>query len=294
MLTQIVPYALPFGLTLALASLLRLVGGPETGARISGIALPAGFLAAWALFRGIDPAPRDALDLALHIALGGALLGMALDALRARPWMGLTGAAILAATGVWAAVAFPLRVPAGDALVRHLLVAAPLLAAWLLTLGRLAVVAGRPPQRGDGGPADSVALLTGLAGGLALIAAAAGLAGTTGAAPGDSGIARPALGLACAGLGLLAPLVAPAGMARLGQAGLLGGGGALLGLAQALVLVWPVTTAPLAVLGLGLFAGPTARRLPGPARLRPLWILLLTLACGGLGAVLMLALGRPA
>lgn len=289
MLSQLIPYALPFGLTLALASLLRLVGGPETGARLAGVALPAGFLAAWALFRGIDPAPRDVLDLALHIALGGALLGVALDALHAGRRTALAAAAVFALVCTWAAVDFPLHWPTGADLARRGVEGGLLLLAWALTLGRLAQIARHPEDT-----AEAVALLAGLAGGLALIAAAAGASGVTGAAPGDSGIARPALGLACAGLGLLAPLAIPAGTARLGLAGLLGGGGALLALGQALALVWPVTTAPLVVLGLGLFAGPTVRRLPGPPRLRPLWTLVLALACGGLGAALMLGLGPPA
>ena len=47
------------------------------------------------------------------------------------------------------------------------------------------------------------------------------------------------------------------------------------------------------VLGLGLFAGPTARNLPGGARLAVVWSLLLSLIAAGLAALVMLALGQP-
>lgn len=283
------PYALPFGVALALASLLRLVGGAETGARLAGVALPAGFLAAWALFRGVSLAPRDVLDLALHVALGGALLGLVLDALRPRPVISGLAAAVFAVVCVWAAADFPLRLTLADgAWLRQGVAALMLLTAWALALGRLAGAA-----RTAEGQAEATASLAGLAAGVALVAVAAGVAGVTGATAGDSGLARPAGGLAMAALGLLAVMAAQSGAGlRLGMAGLLGGGGALLALAQALVVLWPVTAAPLAVLGLGLFAGPTARRLPGPPTVTPLWTLVLTLLVGLLAGLLMLALGE--
>lgn len=285
-LAALAPYALPFGVALALASLLRLVGGAEVGGRLAGVAVPGGFLAAWILFRGATLAPRDVLDLAPHVALGGALLGLVLDAWRPRRPVVALAVGVFALAGLWAAVLFPLRLPDAAEMVGLAPAMLALAAAWALALGRLGVLAAP-----EGGAAEATALLAALAAGVALVAVAAGLSGLTGAAPGHSGIARPAAGLAAAALGLL-PLAVWQG-ARLGWAGLLGGGGALLALAQALGLVWPASAVPLAVLLLALFAGPTARRLPGPPALAPLWSVVLALATGVVAALVMLALAGP-
>jgi hypothetical protein len=290
LLAALAPLALPFGLTLAGASLLRLAGGGG----VAGVALPAGFLAAWALVRGLEVAPADVLGLAPHVALGGALWGLGLDLWR--PPRGLARLlALLLAAGfglvcLGATALFPLHGPAPGAAGGFGLRTVLLLAAWAVVLGRL-----RWLDRAAGRSGEAVAVLAGLAGGLALVAAAAAVAGITGAAPGAAGVARPALGLAAAALALgvpgLRPGARPTGDGGLGWAGLLGGGGAVLALGQGVALTWPSTLLPLAVLGLALFAGPTARRLPGGGGAAAAWTLLLALSCGGLAALVMLASG---
>ncbi|MGC2856907.1 hypothetical protein ACM64Y_15650 [Novispirillum sp. DQ9] len=268
--------ALPFGLALAAAAALRLAGGADVGGRLSGAAVPAGFLAAWTWMHGLTLVPAGLTEVAVHIALGGALAGLALDAAGARPgWRALVGAAFVAA-GVAAAtglvgVARPM--PADGAATGMLVLTVVALgAAWVATLIRLRRLGGP----GDGG--EGAALLAALAGGLGLTAAAAG-------AP---GIAAPAAALAAAALGFLA-MSLPLGLPLAGGA-VLGGGGALLGLAQALAVDWPGTVVPLLILGLGLFAGGTVGRLPGGPRLRPLWMLLLAFLPGLLAAATALAL----
>lgn len=270
--------ALPFGLALAAAAALRLTGGGDVGARLSGAAVPAGFLAGWTWLNGLTFVPTGLADVAAHIALGGALAGLVLDAAGARPgWRMLVGtgfvaAAVWAATGLAGALTpIPAEAAARAALV---VVVLGLAVAWAGTLLRLR----RHGSPGSG--ADGAALLAALAGGLALTALAAGA----------TGIAAAAGALAGASLGFLA-LALPLGLPLAGGA-ILGGGGALLGLAQALVVDWPGTVVPLLILGLALFAGGTVTRLPGGPRLQPAWMLLLALLPGLLAAAMALAL-RP-
>lgn len=278
-MSQIVVFLLlPFGLALAAAAALRLAGGAEIGGRLSGAAVPAGFLAGWTWLHGLTLVPAGLTEVAVHIALGGALAGLALDAAGARPgWRGLVGAGFVAA-GVWAATGLVGAVHpmppdgAGKAVVFVTVIA--LAVAWVVTLLRLR-------RHGGGGPgegAEGAALLAALAGGLGLTAAAAGA----------SAIAAPAAGLAAAALGFLI-MSLPLGLPFSGGA-VLGGGGALLGLAQALAVDWPGTVVPLLILALGLAAGGTVARLPGGGRLRPLWMLLMAFLPGLLAAATALAL----
>ncbi len=272
--------ALPFGLALAAAAALRLAGGSDVGARLSGVAVPAGFLAAWTWLHGLTLVPAGLTGVAAHIALGGALAGLALDAPAARRgWRVIVGAVFVAA-GVWAATGLVGAItPAptdGAARATLLVTIAALAAAWIGTLVRLR--SHSLPGTGTEGGAEGAALLAALAAGLGLTAAAVGA----------TGIAAPAAGLAAAALGFLA-LAAPLRLPFSGGA-VLGGGGALLGLAQALAIEWPGTVIPLLILGLGLFAGGTAGRLPGAPRWRPLWVLGLALLPGLLAAAMAIAL----
>ncbi|MFA7428951.1 MAG: hypothetical protein WCZ23_02215 [Rhodospirillaceae bacterium] len=267
--------ALPFGLALAAAAALRLAGGDGAGARLSGAAVPAGFLAAWTWLHGLTLVPSGLVEVAAPVALGGALAGLALDATAARPgWRMIVGAVFVAA-GVWAATGLvgavsqpPADAPAKAALWVGIIA---LTAAWTGTLLRL-----RRYSASNG--AEGAALLAALAAGLGLTAAALG------AMP----IAAPAAGLAASALGFMV-LAGPLGLPLAGGA-VLGGGGALLGLTQALAVDWPGSIIPLIVLALGLFAGGTAQRLPGAARWRPAWMLALALLPGLLAAATALAL----
>lgn len=273
---------LPFGLALAAAAALRLAGGAEIGGRLSGAAVPAGFLAGWTWLHGLTLVPAGLTEVAVHIALGGALAGLALDASGARPgWRGLVGAGFVAA-GVWSATglvgALHPMPSGGGAKAMVLLTAAALAVAWIITLARLRRFGGPVVGAAEGRGAEGAALLAALAGGLGLTAAAAGAAS----------IAAPAAGLAAAALGFLL-MSLPLSLPFAGGAAL-GGGGALLGLAQALAVDWPGTVVPLLILALGLFAGGTAARLPGGDRLRPLWMLLLAFLPGLLAAATALAL----
>lgn len=272
--------ALPFGLALAAAAALRLAGGGDIGARLSGVAVPAGFLAGWTWLHGLTLVPTGLTGVAAHIALGGALAGLALDAAAARPgWRMIVGAAFVAA-GVWAATGLSGAItpmPADSAGRAVLWVSVVVLAvAWIGTLLRLRSHS-LPGTGGDTG-AEGAALLAALAAGLGLTAAAVGA----------TGIAAPAAGLATAALGFLA-LAAPLRLPFSGGA-VLGGGGALLGLVQALAIDWPGTVIPLLILSLGLFAGGTVAHLPVAPRWRPLALLGLGLLPGLLAAATALAL----
>lgn len=271
MLQALPPYALPLGIVLSLAGVMRLAGGADTGARLAGLALPAGFLAAWAWFRGLTWAPAGTLDLTAHIALGGALLGLVVDVTTARARWRVMATLLFLAVCVWATLGCPTALPSGRTALIELTIQAVLLTAgWAVVLFRLGTHC-----RGTRG-VEAMALMVPLALGLAGIGFIAG-------AP----VVAPALGLAVAALGFLV-LAVPLGL-PLSAAACLGGGGALLGLTQALVMDWPGTLAPALVLALGLYAGPTARHLPGAERLHPLWTGLLALLPAGLALLTALA-----
>lgn len=272
MIETILPLALPFGFALALAAVLRLLGGTGSGARMAGVAVPAGFLAAWAWYRGLTLSPDGLLGLTAHFALGGALLGLLLDATGRGPRLRAAAGAVFLAVCAWASLGTPTALPGSQvARVEFLILAVVLAVVWAVTLWRLE--RHHPVERG----ASGVSLLVALAAGAAMVAAIADAAPVLG----------PSLGLAAAAAGFLAvawPMRLP-----LGAAATFGGAGAILGLAQGLGASWPGTIAPLAVLALALWAGPTARRLPGPEVLRPLWTLALALLPAGLAAVVALA-----
>lgn len=270
----LLPLALPLGLALAIAALARLAAGPLWGLRLASAAIPLAFLAAWAWFRGVETMPAGPLDLPSHVALGGLLAGVALDALDARRRWRWSVMAAMSLICVWALLGRPGAWPASaEASTRLLLSGGVALLVWGLTFGRL--------DRGRIKGAEAGALLAALALGATGIAAASGA----------STMVWPALGLAMAAAGFVA-VAWPMGL-PMGAAGTLGGGGALLALGQGVGQAWPGTLAPLVVLSLALFAGPTVARLPGGDRWRPLWVFLMAVLPAGLAVVLTLALASP-
>lgn len=257
---------LPFVVAGVAAGLTRLIGGAGRGAAMSGLAISAGFVAAWLLLRSLpDLPPRSLLEHVPLVAVAGALLGVLAVALSVR--RGALQAIIIAATllALWLALGRPLGFD-----WRSGLRAAALLAAWLVVLLRLE---SRPTQE----PVAAMMLVM-----LAIgIGAAAWFAG-------DAAGARLGFALAAAAAGFLAwnwflglPFLAPA---------LLGGGGAALSLATAHALAGRTSIFALAALLLIAFADGTANRLPagsGLARklLRPLLLGLVCLLPVALAAI---------
>lgn len=262
--------AVPAVATVLAVLLVRFAGGRSDAARTAAVAVPLGLIAGYAAAPGWPwVPPTAAMDKLAWLALGGGLLGLAID-------LGTRGriAAIVAAL-LWPAVGMAwlggpeLLNGEGSSLYRFGEVA--------LVLGLLLARLGQLSADGVQGPVAA-----------AVIAAGIACLGLVSGAPGLAAIGLP---LAAAGLGWLA-CNWPRRRFGFGAAGLLGGSGVALVLAGNAALLSPVNaTLVLLVLSAVLFqpAVPAiAARLPGLAgpAMRPL-VAVLVLATPSAIAVLL-------
>ena len=89
-MTLAVIFLLPLALTAAVATLARLLAGAERAPKWCGLSLSVGFLVSWAVVVHPGWVPVDDVSRVGHIALGAALIGLALDLLPpARLWAAL-------------------------------------------------------------------------------------------------------------------------------------------------------------------------------------------------------------
>jgi hypothetical protein len=246
----LLPYFIPFGVALAAAGALRLVAGPDKGARYAGISVVIGFAAAWNWLLLAPWVPFDALSRVIHIAIGGSIAGLALDLVTLRrSWAIVIVAAVFVLGCVWATISGALIGAPPDDTAGWLLFGLYLFV-WLGLLVRLDVLKRE-------GPAALVTVFM-LAIGLGLVAQMSG--------EGAVGAAAYALAAAFAGLLALSWILSLA----VGNVIVLGGGGAVLGLAMALAEPGSkASVIALIFLLLVPFADGTAKRLPlGPAAMR--------------------------
>ena len=233
----------PFALALGLAAVLQALGA----GRVMGLALGAGFLAAYALFEGVVPFPPPAAKQKIfYLVAFGLAVGLLIDLMKRPPWL---------ARG--AVIAFPLACALWFAWRRlggnmDLGFAASLLGLW----AGGAVLLARLERVGEAQGALSAGIL--------LIAAALGAAGV--AMLGASitlALSAGAVAAAAGGLALWAylALVLKGHSSPFGTAAVLGGGGALVALAGVMALYTPqVGKLPLALILLCLFADQAAQR----------------------------------
>ncbi|MBT4741047.1 MAG: hypothetical protein HN793_12415 [Rhodospirillaceae bacterium] len=246
----LLPYFIPFGVALATAGVLRLLAGPERGARVAGLSILFGFAAAWHWLLLAPWVPVDPLSRVIHIAIGGFAIGFIFDLVRPRrSWM-IAIVIIYALGSVWSAISGGLLGPAPDEAGGWLRLVFYLLF-WAGLISRLNTVQAEGPS--------GLVICFMLASGLGLI----------GQMSGEGAIAAAAYCLAAALAGYLALswILALA----VGNAVILGGGGAVLAVAMA--LADPVSQASAIALSLLIlvpFADGTAKRIPlGPTALRP-------------------------
>jgi len=239
---------LPLCLVLALAGFIRVIGGPERGPRLMGVAVVAGFLFALVLTAGLPPLPPPSpVQKIFYLTLLGAVAGFALD-LAARPVRPqetlrviLPGLALL-----WLAWG---QLVAGVALA-ELATLAALWGGGTLVLARL--------ERAE-------AQAGGLSAAIMLIAAALGVAGI--ASLGASSVmtlSAVALAAATGGLAIWGYGVWLIKRTRgpFGATTLFGGGAGLLGMAYVLVLFSPqASRVALVILLLVFFADMAAARI---------------------------------
>lgn len=244
------PYFIPFGVALATGGALRLAAGPDRGARLAGLSILFGFAAAWNWLLLTPWVPVDALSRVIHIAIGGFVIGFALDLVQPRRSWAIGLSAVYALGSVWSAISGGLLGAAPDEaggwlrLVFYLIL-------WFGLISRLNTLK-------DEGP-SSLAICLMLSLGLGLVAQMSG--------EGAIAAAAYCLMAALAGYLALAWILALA----IGNAVILGSGGAVLGLAIALIDPGSKASA-IAILCLILvpFADGTAKRLPlGPSAFRP-------------------------
>lgn len=262
-----IPLALALAVAMTMTAVLRLGLGAERGRTLAGLGLTFGALAGWISVRGLPTPPTSLADIAVYGLLGALVVGGVLEgaALRMR-WLAWPIAAY-ALLCLWVGLGSPVMVVS-----RAMGIGAVLLAVgWAVVLFRLYRVAARED-------AEAWALIASLGAGLALVAWASG----------NHAQIIPGLGLAFAAVG--AAVVALPFKLPFGVAALLGSGGAVMWIVQALVIPRPTLTAPLAILACGLFAGATARRLPMGARMGPLWSAILALVPAILAALLAVSL----
>ena len=239
-----VPVAVAFGL----AAFVRIIGGPERGPRLMGIAVLIGFLLAYTLSEGVPGFPPNAAtQKVFYLVLLGGVAGFALDLADRPPQLQRTarmtfpGLALL-----WLAWQ---QLAAGVAL-GELATLAALWGGGALVLWRLE----RAETQGGG-----------LSATLLLVVGALGTAGVAmlGSSPTVTSLAQ-ALAAAAGGLALwgYGIWLIKAARGPFGATALLGGGGALLGLAYTLALVSPqASRAALVVSTLIFFADSAASRI---------------------------------
>ncbi len=239
-----VPLAVAFGL----AAFIRIIGGPERGPRLMGIAALVGFLLAYTLSEGVPGFPPSAAAQKLfYLVLLGGAAGFALDLAGRPPQLQRTARMIFPGLALlWLAWQ---QLAAGVAL-GELATLAALWAGGALVLWRL-----ERAETQSGGLSATLLLVVGALG-------TAGIA-MLGASPTVASLAR-ALAAAAGGLALWGYCIWLVKTARgpFGATALLGGGGALLGLAYTLALASPqASRAALVVLLLVFFADMAAGRI---------------------------------
>jgi hypothetical protein len=243
MLKSVLTYLVPFLLTLAAAGAIRFAGGAARGAQCAGIGVVLGFLIAWGGFLKPGWMPGDDFSRIGHIVFGAGLVGLLLDLLSPRRlWAGLAAGVVLLVSS-WASVNGSLRFHGPVALTDVALLAGLTVLGFLI-LARLDAVR----ERGLAAPV----LLTMTALALTVMAAIVG----------DARLAASGAILAAALLGfvVLQSVVA----LPVGDAVLLGAGGAVLAIAWALGHSHGDARLGLLLVPLILFADTTARRVPLP------------------------------
>ena len=243
MLESILILIAPFVLTLALAGAIRAFGGPERGARAANVAVMLSFIVSWGFVLKPGWFPADDFGRIGHIALGGALVGLALDLLAPKRLWAAAAAAVVILVSTWASVTGALAL------------AGPLTLGVAATVGILSAVAFLIVARLDAARATGVTslVLIAMAGlGLALIARV-----TDAPALASTGLM---LALAVAGFAVLQSLIT----LPVGDGVILGAGTTLLAIAWALAQAQPETRPALVMIPLILFAEGTALRVPLP------------------------------
>lgn len=246
----LLPYFIPFGVALAAAGTLRLVAGPDKGARYAGISVLIGFAAAWDWLLQAPWVPFDVFSRVIHIAIGGSIAGLALDLVAVRRSWAIAISAAFFLGCAWATISGALLGAPPDETAGWLRFGLYLFV-WFGLLARLDVLKRE-------GPTALVTVFM-LAIGLGLVAQMSG--------EGVVGAAAYALAASFAGLLALSWILSLA----VGNIIVLGGGGAVLGLAMALAEPGSkASVIALIFLLLVPFADGTAKRLPlGPAAMRP-------------------------
>lgn len=237
-------------MALATAGVLRLVAGPERGARVAGLSILFGLAAAWQWLLLAPWLPIDPLSRVIHIAIGGFVLGFIFDLAQPRRAWAIAATSLYVLGSVWSAISGGLLGPAPEEaggwirLVLYLLL-------WAGLMTRLTTMKAEGPS------------------GLVICAMLALGLGLIGQMSGEGAIAAVAYCLAAALAGYLALswILALA----IGNAVILGGGGAVLAVSMA--MADPASKASaiaLLLLILVPFADGTAKRIPlGPAAVRP-------------------------
>jgi hypothetical protein len=237
--------AVPVVATIAAALLVRLIGGRSVGARAAAVGVPIGLAAAYAVAPGWPWAPpTDPFDQLAWLAVGGGLLGLAIDLATPGRLTATIVAAVWPAIGLaWLGGAVLLHGDGND----------------LYRFGEVSVVLGLILVRlyrlsGDGvsGPLTA-----------AVIAAGIGVLGLFSDVPGLAAVGLP---LAATGIGWLA-CNWPKRRFPFGAAGLLGGSGVALVLAGHAALLTPVNASLVLVVLTAVLIQPVVPllvgRLPG-------------------------------
>lgn len=237
--------AVPVVATIVAALLVRLIGGRSVGARAAAVGVPIGLIAAYAVGPGWPWAPpTDPIDQLVWLAVGGGLLGLAIDLATPGRLIATIVAAVWPAIGLaWLGAALLLHGDGND----------------LYRFGEVSVVLGLILVRlyrlsGDG-----------LSGPLTAAVIAAGVA-ALGLLSGVPGLAAVGVPLAATWIGWLV-CNWPKRRFPFGAAGLLGGSGVALVLAGHAALLTPVNASLVLLVLAAVLMQPVmpflAGRLPG-------------------------------
>ncbi len=99
---------------MATGGILRLGVGPNYGARLAGLGILFGFVAAWNWLLLTPWIPYDPLSRVIHIAIGGFIFGLALDFLEPRRFLTVILVAAYTLGCVWATISGALLGPPPD------------------------------------------------------------------------------------------------------------------------------------------------------------------------------------